>query len=475
MTFPRMRTALALAATAALAACAALPESGHPAQAKPAESYATGQSFAAPRAAWPAAAWWTAYGDTQLDALIDEGLAGSPSIATAQARLARAASAAQTARAADRPQLSAEASITQQKQSDDYLSPRAVTPQGWHDYGRAGLDFSWDLDFWGRNRKAFAAALSDEEAARADAAQARLMLSTSIASAYAEYARLWAAEETAEQALEVRNRTVALFRDRRENGLETLGSVRQVEAQRAMAQADLLSTREQLALQRDRLAALAGAGPDRGLALGKPALAGARAFGLPDALPAELLGRRPDVVAARLRIEAATGRVDSARAAFYPDVNLMAFMGVQSIGLDRLLTGGAALGNVGPALTLPIFDGGRLRGQLRGARADADAAVAAYDQAVVQALQEVADVAVSQRALGDEIARTDEGVDAAREAWQIQNRRYEGGLSTYLEVLNAEDAWLADRRAQTDLHARAFTLDVALQRALGGGYVASRS
>ena len=183
-----------------------------------------------------------------------------------------------------------------------------------------------------------------------------------------------------------------------------------------------------------------------------------------------MLGRRPDIVAARLRVEAALGRVDSAKAAFYPDVNLTAFAGMQSLGLSKLTDGGAFTGSIGPAISLPIFDGGRLRGQLRGVRADADAAVASYDQAVVQALQEVADIAASERALGGELASTDAGVEAAREAWQIQQRRYAGGLSTYLEVLTAEDAWLTNLRTQTDLRSRAFTLDVALKRALGGGF-----
>ncbi|HEY8975628.1 MAG TPA: TolC family protein, partial [Burkholderiaceae bacterium] len=241
----------ALAATAlALAACAALPDAAAPPVPREPATISGARSFDAPTAAWPEQAWWHAYRDTQLDALIAEGLAGSPSIAMAQARLARAESLAQTSRAADLPQLSANTSITQQRQSNDYLSPRAATPQGWNDYGRATLDLSWDLDFWGRNRAALRAALSDADAARADAAQARLMLAASIASAYAEFVRLCTAEDTAAEALEVRGKTVALFRQRRDNGLETLAAVRQVEARREMAEADLLSQREQVALQR---------------------------------------------------------------------------------------------------------------------------------------------------------------------------------------------------------------------------------
>src|SRR5262249_25126164 len=157
--------------------------------------------------------------------------------------------------------------------------------------------------------------------------------------------------------------TADLFRRRRDNGLETLGSVRQVESRLAAAQADALSLEEQLALQRNRVAALDGAGPDRGLAIARPAVDLARPFGRPGHLAADLLGRGPDVAAARMRAEAAGNRIDQARAAFYPNVDLLAFTGVQSLGLDMLTKSGSSIGSIGPAISLPVLDGGRLRGQ----------------------------------------------------------------------------------------------------------------
>src|SRR5262249_2808149 len=155
--------------------------------------------------------------------------------------------------------------------------------------------------------------------------------------------------------------------------------------------------------QRHAIAALMGAGPDRGLAIARPEVTLVRAFGLPRELAADLLGRRPDIVAARLRAEAAARRIDQARAAFYPNVNLVAFAGVQSIGLDMLGRSGSSIGSIGPAISLPIFDGGRLRSQLRGADADYALAVANYDDTVVRALQDVADATASQRALGGQL------------------------------------------------------------------------
>jgi|KBSSwiStaDraftv2_1062776.scaffolds.fasta_scaffold05752_8 NodT family efflux transporter outer membrane factor (OMF) lipoprotein len=459
-----------LGISAALTACASLPGPAPSPEIRPQSAFAGTQSFVAPAADWPAAGWWKVYGDAQLDALIAEGLAGSPSVAVAEARMRRARASQGNARGALAPVVSANASATEQKQSYNYLSPPAMTPQDWNDYGRASLDFSWEIDFWGKNRAALAAATSEAVAAGADADQARLALSSAIASGYAELARLYAALDTATAARTLRAKTAELFAKRFDNGLETRGSVRQADSRRASSEADVLALDEQIALQKNKLAALLGAGPDRGLTIARPNVNFTRAFALPASLSAELIGRRPDLVAARLRAEAAAKRIHVSKAQFYPNVNLTAFIGVQSLGLDRLQENGSDIGSVGPAISLPIFNGGRLRAQLRGAEAEYAESVANYEQALVQALREVADAAVSQRALAPQLDKIDAAVDAAREAWQVQNDRYQGGLASYLEVLTAEDYLLANLRSQSDLRSRSMTLDVALNRALGGGY-----
>ena len=186
------RGSLFFAIALALSACAALPPQGARPQVASAADYASSYSLAAPVGRWPAEGWWESYGDVQLDALIREALAGSPNIAVAEARLRRAQAGAQIADAARKPQASASASAIQQKHSYNYLTPREMTPQGWGDYASASLAFSWQLDFWGRNRAALAAATSEANAAQAEAAQARLMLATAIASSYAELARMHA-------------------------------------------------------------------------------------------------------------------------------------------------------------------------------------------------------------------------------------------------------------------------------------------
>ncbi|HTU65773.1 MAG TPA: efflux transporter outer membrane subunit [Steroidobacteraceae bacterium] len=465
-----MKNLLVLFGAAALSACASLPGEAPAPVMKPETSLASARSFAAPAGEWPAAGWWQGYGDAQLDTLIAEGLAGAPTIAAADARLRRARSYESAARGALAPQVGIDASATEQKQSYNYLSPAAMTPQGWNDYGRATLDISWELDFWGKNRAALAAATSEAVAANADADQARLVLSTSIASTYAELAREYAALDTATAARDLRAKTAELFGKRFENGLETKGSLRQADSRRASTDAEVLSIEEQIALTKNKLAALVGAGPDRGLDIARPTLVLERTFTLPATLSADLIGRRPDLVAARLRAEAAAKRIHVARAAFYPNVNLAGFIGAQALGIDQLTKSGSDIGSVGPAISLPIFNGGRLRAQLRGAEAEYAEAVANYDKTLVQALNEVADAAVSQRALGAQIERVDAAVEAAREAWRVQNDRYNGGLVTYLEVLSAEDYLLGNLRTRTDLASRSLTLDVALNRALGGGY-----
>ncbi|NMM81539.1 multidrug transporter [Acidovorax sp. SRB_14] len=463
----------ALGAALFLAGCAQLPDLGATPQPKAANAFQSTVSLTAPSALWPTDQWWSVYGDAQLNALIDEALADAPDLAAAAARLQRAGAVVQIAGSANKPQFSANASVTGDKLSYNHLIPRSPATEGMNDYGRATLDVRWELDFWGKNRAALAAATSDVEASRAELAQARLWLAAGVAANYAELSRLYANRDTAAKAVEIRRKTASLFAQRFDNGLETRGGLRNADARRAVTEGELLAIDEQIALQRHRLAALLGAGPDRGLSIAAPTLKLDRAFGLPAELSADLLGRRPDVVATRLRAEAQARRIEQKKAEFYPNVNLSALVGVQSLGLDMLAKGGSGIASVGPAISLPIFSGGRLQGELRGAHAGYAEAVAQYNATVARALQDVADNAVSQKALGQRLVKAQEAVEAAAEAHRVASNRYEGGLATYLEVLTAEDSLLGALSAQTNLRSASFTLDIGLQRALGGGYRAA--
>jgi len=464
------RTGLAVAVSLVMSGCAGLPSTQILQPIRSIDQYQSGSALSGPTVAWPDEQWWRRYADPQLDELIQEGLANSPDMAVAAARLRNAEATRQISNAALYPQVTGNGSVTEQKQSYNYLTPRSMTPEGWQDYGRATIDFSWEIDFWGKNRAALAAATSELQASQAELAQARLTLATSIATDYAELAHLFATRDTLAEAVRVRTRTAELFAQRFANGLETRGSLREAEARQAAAEGDLLQADEQIGLQRNRLAALLGAGPDRGRVIARPEFKFEHHFALPAELAVNLLGRRPDIVAARLQVEANLQRVDEKKAGFYPNINLAAFIGVQSLGLNLLTKGGSSVGSVGPAISLPIFNAGRLQGELRGARARYEEAVANYNKTVTQALQDVADSAVSQKALGARLNKSEQAVGAASEAYQVARNRYEGGLSSYLEVLSAEDTLLTNLRALTDLRSRSFSLDVALTRALGGGY-----
>jgi NodT family efflux transporter outer membrane factor (OMF) lipoprotein len=470
MTF---RDGFLLATLLATGACS-VPNMGSMRQvAKPSDMAAT-QSFAAPERAWPSDAWWTQYGDPQLDSLVAEGLAASPDLRIAVARMNAAQAIARQTGSALYPKIAADGTVASEKQSYNMGFPREFLPQGWNDTGRATLGVNFDIDIWGRNRAALAAAKGEAEAARVDSAQARLVLVTGIATAYAELAGLYAQRDVIARTVEVRASFLDLAQQRVESGLDNQAPAELARAKLASARAELAALAESIGLVRNQLAALIGAGPDRGLSIERPGTALLHDFGLPDQLALDLIGRRPDIVSARFRVEAAARRVKVARADFYPNLNIMGLIGVQSLGIGNLTGNGSDYGRVGPALSLPIFSGGQLRGAYRQSRADYDRAVADYDRTLVGALRDVADAATSMRALAERQTQTNIAVQAAERGFQIAMDRYRGNLSTYLEALDAEDLLLQQRRADAMLKTRAFALDIQIVRGLGGGYADPR-
>jgi len=203
---PRLMISL-LAGAMALSGCAVVPDLGGKPQMRGPAQFATQSSFAAPVADWPTEAWWTGYGDPQLDQLMGEALAGSPSLAQAAARVRSAQARAGEARSATLPSLGFNGQAAENKQSYNAGFPRAFVPQGYNDAGKATLDASFDLDLWGRNRAALAAATSEAEASLADAAQAKLLLTTNLAAAYADFVRLTAEHQAADAS--ARNRATS--------------------------------------------------------------------------------------------------------------------------------------------------------------------------------------------------------------------------------------------------------------------------
>jgi len=355
----------AAAVALVLPGCAAVPNLSPKPAPRAAQSYEAGRTLAgatpvpASVAAWPDGDWWQSYGDPQLTQLIEEGIATAPDLAAAVARLRQADGYRQQAGAALLPTADAGGQIQGVKQSYNNGIPAAFVPHGWNDTGRATLDFSLDLDLWGKNRANLRAAPSDAEAARLDVAQTRLLLSPNIAGAYADLARLYAERDIADQALRIQMDTAGLVSDRVRNGLDTEGQRRQAAAQVPAARADLAALDEQIAIDRRDLAALIGAGPDRGLAIVRPKLAALAPLALPPAAGIDLVGRRPDIVAARARVEAAAQRIRAAKAAYYPDISLSALLGFQALSIPNLASGNLIYATAGPAISLPLFDSGK--------------------------------------------------------------------------------------------------------------------
>jgi NodT family efflux transporter outer membrane factor (OMF) lipoprotein len=466
------RAAALLAPILALAACA--PDLGPLPQPTPVQSLETQKSFAAPEASWPQADWWKAYGDPQLDALMDEALTGSPDLKIAEARMREADAMARVSGASLWPSLTGNASADETRESLNQGFPKqfeSFLPHGWHSQGSATVNLNYDLDLFGKNRAAFAAATSDALAAQVDVAASRLSISAAVANAYANLVELTADRKAAQDALGVRQQSAGLIGQRLQQQLENTGTLSQEKSRVASAQADLDRVDGQIALARNQLAALLGKGPDRGLDIALPVNPKIAPFGVPTSLTLNLLGRRPDIVAARLRAESATKRIDAAHAAYYPDISLTGDFGRQSLGIANIISPASTIGQFGPAISLPIFDGGKIEGDYRNARAEYDEAVATYDKTLTGALHDVADALANQRELAAELTHSRGGLTASEDAYRVASLRYKAGLSRYLDVLTAEDTLVQQRQAVADLQAKGFAQDVALVQALGGGFV----
>ena len=411
--------------------------------------------------------WWRDFGDPQLDALVEQALRDSPTLGVAKARLRRAQSTTDVARTADQPQFQGQFDFTRERFSENGLLPPPLGGST-RDSVTAQVNMNWELDFFGRNQAALRAALGTERAAQADVAAARVVLASNVARSYFQLVRANEQIAVAERTLAQREEQLKLVRQRVSAGLDTNLELRQSEGALPEARQQLEALREQAQVTRNALAALVGAGELPAPAK-LPTMAALRPITTVPALPADLLGRRPDVAAARARVEAATQNVKEAQAEFYPSVNLVAFAGLTSLGLNNLIDLGSRQLGVGPAVRLPIFAEDRLRAGLRGRTADLDAAIESYNGAVVEAIHEAADAVASLQSLARQLAEQRQALAAAEGAYDIALQRYRAGLGTFLNVLSAETSVLAQRRLGVDLAARVLDARVALYRALGGG------
>ncbi|MDQ6683627.1 MAG: efflux transporter outer membrane subunit, partial [Pseudomonadota bacterium] len=414
--------------------------------------------------------WWHGFGDATLDELVARATAGNPSLRVARARSARAQANADVARSLDGPQLGAGFDLSRQRFTGNGLYPPPLAGST-RDTATLQLNGSWDLDIFGRNRAQLQAAVGVAKAAAADSEVARTTLAVNVTRAYVQLGRYVEQRAVLERSLAQRDEVLALIRQRVGAGIDSNVELRQGEGALPETRQQLEAVAEQIALTRHALAALLAA-PPQSLDSLAPSLSAVRALPVPDAVPADLLGRRADVVAARWRVEASLGDLKAARAEFYPNVSLTAFVGLSSFGLDRLLRGGSEQYGAGPAIRLPIFTAGRLRAGLRGRAADLDAAVESYNGVLLEAIHDVADQISSVQSVERQQGEQRLAEAAAESAYDLAKQRYRAGLGTYLVVLNAETNVIAQRRIGTDLRARTVDAQLLLVRALGGGYAA---
>jgi NodT family efflux transporter outer membrane factor (OMF) lipoprotein len=417
---------------------------------------------------WPQHNAWDEWSDPVLTQLIDEALQQQPSLQVVRARLVQAQAAVDTADAARGPQVNGAVDLTRQRFSENGLVPPPLAGSvGW--VSELRLNASWEWDLFGRQQAALDAALGQSKAAQAEAQAATVLLQANVAAAYVSLARAVEQRALAEAAQRQRMQVEALVRQRIAAGLDTNVELRQAESFAAQTRVDVHAADEQIERLRHALAELTGQ-PPHALDSLSPQLAQVRATGLPGTLPADLVGRRADLVAQRWRVEAAGREVDVARAQFYPNINLIAFVGLSSLGLDQLVKAGSGIYGAGPAIRLPIFEGGKLRANLRSRAAEVDAAVEGYNATLLRALREVADELSSLRTIEQQQRAQDQALAGAEAAFDLAMQRYRAGLGNYLTVLSAETNVLAQRRAAADLKARHLGAEVALSRALGGGY-----
>ena len=440
----------------------------------PPAQFETAQSIPAQGGQWPTLDWANQFGDPQLPKLIDEALEGSPTIAQAQARLAKASAYIETSRSALFPKVGAQYSWSRELYSGNGLFP---PPYGgaWFSENNALASASWELDLWGKNRQRLAEAVSQQRAADADVQQARVTLASSVARTYNQLAQLYALRDIAAHEIDNRRTIGSITNGRVTAGLDTNVEKQTASGNLATSQANLSQIDGQIQTVRYQLGALLGKGPDRGLQIAQPVLNPVADVALPDNLPADLVARRPDIVAARWQVEAAMHGVKEAKAEFYPDVNLAAGFGFDAFGWGRFLNYASRQANIGPAIHLPIFDAGELRAQLKGRYADFDLDVANYNQTLINAFNDVATQVSSIRSADRQLVDADRALEASTNAWHLAVIRYRAGLSEQLQVLTADQNRLAAEQTVTNLRMQRRDMQLALIKSLGGGFDATQA
>lgn len=468
----RSSTTAAVAALLALAGCADMGNIQPQARQLGASTLRAGSAITAAGAdvQWPQERWWEALHDPQLNRLVDAAQADNPGLRVAQARVRQAAALAGITKAATLPRVDASASSTRELfPAHASVPPPLAGNYAW--LNTATLSGSYDLDLWGRNRDALTAALDETRVAAAEEQMARLALQTAVVRSYIQLSLEYALQDHIVETLAQRQKLLDMTRRRLQAGLASEIEVQAIETTLPASRREHEQIGASIALLRNQLAALIGKGPGDGETIARPTLTLARGDGqwVPRQLPAELLGHRPDIAAQRWRVEAAAARIDGAKAEFYPNVNLAAFAGLQSFGFGHFLQADAAFRGVTPTVSLPVFEGGRLRSQLGAQTAAYDGAVEQYNATVVQAFADVANALAHIRSAQEQEQLAQRALANAQRAHLLARQAYQAGLTDAVNVVNTELQVLGETQQMVLITGQQLDNYTQLMAALGGG------
>jgi multidrug efflux system outer membrane protein len=462
-----------LVALAGLGACAMGPDYQRPALDLPA-AWATQEPWHAARPGdeGDRGSWWVLFGDARLDALEIQALKGNQGLAVAAERLEQARGVVTVAAASLFPQLNATAGAARTKISAD--RPRAVyalanssTVQ--NDLS-AGFSVHYEADLFGANRRRVESARATEQQAQADLANAHLVLTAEVAADYFALRELDAEIDVVRQNIDAQRRALDFVTARHDMGVASGLDLAQQQSQldSTITQIDLLR------VQREKfehaLARLAGV-PAPGFSIA-PMAAALAPPAIPLGVPADILQRRPDVASAERAMASANAQIGVAKAAYFPSVALNAAYGVESNAAASLLSAPSALWSLGTSALQPLFDVGRIRANTEIASAGYRAAMAAYRDTVLGAMQEVQDGLSGSANLARASDEARAAVGSAQRVVELASDRYTGGLATYLDVVTAQQSLLANQRLQVQINGQQQLVAVYLVKALGGGWSA---
>jgi multidrug efflux system outer membrane protein len=415
-------------------------------------------------------AWWQVMNDPQLQAYIAEALTNSWDIKIAAARVLQAEAAARVTRSQFMPTVGAGADWATTRASENGPStiPPGVDPQ--QEYGSVyGTMAGYELDLWGRIRRANEAARAQLLATEAAQQTVRQTLVAQVATAYLSLLELDYELEIAQSTYGVRTNSLQLTEARQVGGVASKQDVYQAQILVFTAESSIADTHRRIEQQENELSILLGrnpGSPQRGEGFLRQKLE----VTVPPGLPSDLIDRRPDIRTAEQQLVAANADVGQAKAAFFPKVTLTGFYGFQSVALSDLFKGGSQTWQFGPAVSMPLFTGGALRGNLKLAQARFEEAVALYQKTVQNSFREVSDSLIAYQRTREFRARQEDLTQANRNAADLANIRYDGGVTSYLEVLYNEQELFAAEFNLAQARLNELLSVVALYRSLGGGW-----